>query len=48
MFARPSVHNTTKDPGLPLEATYMAEINAGPRAVCPLAYVLFRLLIKFS
>jgi len=48
MFANPSVHKTTDEPGLPFEATYIAETNAGPKAVCPLASVLVRLLIKFS
>jgi len=31
------VQRTTEDPGLPLEATYIAETKAGPNAVCPLA-----------
>jgi hypothetical protein len=48
MFASPSVQRTTVEPGLPFEATYMAEISAGPNAVGPLASVLVKLLIKLS
>lgn len=48
MFAKPSVQRTTDDPGLPFEATYIAETSAGPKAVCPLASVLFKLFIRLS
>ncbi len=33
IFAKPSVHIVTVDPGLPLEATYIADNKAGPKAV---------------
>lgn len=48
MLANPSVQSTTEDPGLPFEATSIEDNKAGPNAVCPFAYVLVKLLIKFS
>jgi len=47
MFAKPSVQRTTDDPGLPLAATSIDDNKAGPKAVWPLAYVLFKLLMRF-
>jgi hypothetical protein len=35
------------EPGVPLDAIYIAAIRAGPKAVCPFASVLFRLETKF-
>jgi hypothetical protein len=47
-LANPSVQRITEEPGLPLEATSIADTNAGPKAVCPLASVLFKLFINPS
>lgn len=37
IFAKPSVHMVTVEPGLPLEATSIADNKAGPKAVGPFA-----------
>ena len=41
ILANPSVQRIIVEPGLPFDATSIAEINAGPRAVCPFASCLF-------
>ena len=46
ILAKPSVHKITEDPGAPLDAIQIAVTSAGPKAVCPLDYVLFKLLIN--
>jgi len=42
------VQRKTVEPGLPFEAIYIAEISAGPKAVCPFAYCLFKLFLRPS
>lgn len=43
MLAIPSVHRTTQDPGKPCEARPKLDDIAGPNAVCPFSFNLFKL-----
>lgn len=48
IFAKPSVHNITVEPGLPFDAISIADTKAGPNAVCPLAYCFVNCFINVS